>query len=278
MHVAYAIDHLASGGAQRQLVELACFLHAERGVRVSVLTYYEHVFHLQRLHDAGVPVIDMGRRGKYDATFVRAARHWLADARPDVVHAFLLAPGVGFGLATAALGGQRPAFLAAERDTVLGENLGRLAARTVLDHAADAVTANAQTMADAVVRHLRVPASRVHYVPNGIDLAHWDALAAHPWPWELEPDRVHLALIGRLQPQKGHTFLLHAVAQLPPDQRRRLRLWCVGAAAGGAAESGAIVAEAERLGLTDVVRFVSATPHIAALLARLRPRAPVAPR
>ncbi|MSP91756.1 MAG: glycosyltransferase [Myxococcales bacterium] len=269
MHIAYALDLLASGGAQRQLVELACFLQRERGIRVSVLTYYEHSFHQARLQAAGVPVIDMGRRSKFSATFVAKARAWLRAERPDLLHAFLLGPGVWFGLAAAGMGSQRPAFIAAERGSLLCENVGRLLARTALGHAADAVTVNSEVMTEAVVQRLRVPAARVHYVPNGIDLPRWDRLAAQPCPWDLEPGRVHLALVGRLQPEKGHVYLLRAIARLEPHLRECVRLWCVGAATGGAGESNAIVAESDRLGLGDVVRFVPATHAIAPLLARL---------
>ena len=57
MHVLLVIDSLASGGAQRQLVELAIGLRAQPGVTSTVLVYYEADFFGERLREQGVPLV-----------------------------------------------------------------------------------------------------------------------------------------------------------------------------------------------------------------------------
>ena len=73
MKVVLLIDHLGAGGAQRQLAGLACMLK-ERGVDVSVFTYYPIMFYeeiLQHAIMAGADLLCLSNNGQeYDKDLV----------------------------------------------------------------------------------------------------------------------------------------------------------------------------------------------------------------
>jgi glycosyltransferase involved in cell wall biosynthesis len=200
MRLLYFLDSLGSGGAQRQVVELARHLRRDHGVDVSVATYHEIPFYRPRLDEAGVPVVHFAKRTRFDPTLPWRLRRWILENGPDVVHAFLLQPGLwclaGHQLVPAA---RRPVFLAAERSAQVAASAKKTWMQRALYGHADALTANAAPVAEEISRKLGVPAGRVHYLPNGIDLADWDRAAAAPCPIALEPDRFHLALVGGLR-------------------------------------------------------------------------------
>jgi glycosyltransferase involved in cell wall biosynthesis len=269
LHLVYAIDHLGSGGAQRQAVELA--LHFARGgLRVSFLVYHAADFFAPRLAGSPVRVVRIPKRAKLDLGFPRRLARWLAEERPDVVHAFLLAPALWSLLAVRRLPrARRPAFLVGERNTRIAEGALERAVQRYTYRRADAVTANSALAARLVRERLAVPAARVHYVPNGIDLAAWDAGRDRSCPLELVTGRLNLAVIGRLEPQKGHRLVLDALARLGAARAGGLAVWFVGAESGGGAYPAALREEVARRGLADVVRMAPPVREVAALMARL---------
>jgi glycosyltransferase involved in cell wall biosynthesis len=131
------------------------------------------------------------------------------------------------------------------------------------------VTVNSRAAAETIERRLHVPRERLHYIPNGIDLEAWDREAEGPCPLPLEPGCFHVALVGRLQPQKNHVLLVEALARMGQDALRGWRVWFVGGETGGAAEAREIRARVERRGLAGIVRFEPPTRRVAALMRRL---------
>ena len=270
MRLVFVLDSLGSGGAQRQVVELACFLHAKRDVAVEILIYHDIDFFAPRLREAGIPLTVLPKRRKVDLGFVLRLRRWLAERRPDVVHAFLLAPALWTLLAVRGLPrGRRPRFIAGERSA-------EIAARPLLERLqrfvyrrSDAVSANAASVAWEISAKLDVAKDRVHHLPNGIDFDAWDRLAARPCPIVLAPGRLHLALVGGLRAEKNHLVLLDALAALEPSRRAALEVLFVGAESGSPGDAGRVHEGIVQRGLESVVRVVPSTAEIAALIARL---------
>jgi glycosyltransferase involved in cell wall biosynthesis len=273
MHVAFVIDNLGSGGAQRQAAEIAVRLHRDAGVRVSLAFYRRIDFFRARAEEAGVEVHELPKRGPLDPFFAGRLRSWLAAHSPDVVHAFLPAPVFWTALARPRkpeAGGMAAVWIAGERSSPR-ENLSPAWKRILRWAYAryDAVTANCHPAADVLVSDFGIPADRVHYLPNGIDLATWDRRAAGPAPLTLEPGRFHLALVGRVTEEKNHRLFLEALTRVAPERRRALRVWFVGATDHAPRLVAAIRAEIAERGLSDVVRMVPPTPELPALMARL---------
>ena len=133
----------------------------------------------------------------------------------------------------------------------------------------DAVTANAGPVALEIERRLGVLPGRTHYVPNGIDLEDWDRCGLEDTPFELSRELLHLALVGGLRKQKNHLVLLDAFSRIPLHERGSWRIWFIGDETSEPKHAERIRSVIARNDLASVVRIVSATPHIAAVMRRL---------
>jgi glycosyltransferase involved in cell wall biosynthesis len=267
VHLVYAIDCLGPGGAQRQLAELARGVRLATGWPVSCLVYRRYDFYTERLRDVGVDVMLIEKRWRLDPRLPQRMAVWLRESRADVVHAFMTVPAFWSLLAIRRIAPRvRPALIASERDEAIARTRAAGWFQRLVYRSSDAVTANAEVAARAIEMRLGVPSERVHYIPNGIDLVHWDRAAAEPCPLVLEPGCFHVALVGRFQPQKNHALLLEALARIDPTQRARWRVWFVGETTGGEAFVRSIEQRIAHHRLQDVVRRVPPTPGIASLM------------
>jgi D-inositol-3-phosphate glycosyltransferase len=139
---------------------------------------------------------------------------------------------------------------------VLGE-------RQVVD-AADMLVANTELEAKQLIDLYDADATRVEVVPPGVDLRVFRARRQEDVRARLGVplDAVVPAFVGRLQPLKAPDVFLLAVANLverEPALRHRLFVPVIGGPSGSGLERpGSLAALAERLGITDLVRFVPA--------------------
>jgi len=270
MNLVYLIDNLDSGGAQRQAVELARHLRRRHDVEVRFAVYRDIDFYGERLREAEIPVDVIPKSGPLDLAFAIRLARWLREAQPDLVHAFLLRPVVWGLLAVRLLpAAHRPVFVAGERSGLVASSMRLQVLQTACYRLADAVTANAAPVARAIHDRLGVPESRLHYLPNGIDLEEWDTLAAAPCPFEVEPYRFHVALVGGLRVEKNHALLLQALQRVQEETRRGWCVWFIGGETGIAGHAERVRRRVMELGLGSLVRFAPPTAAIAAVMRRL---------
>ncbi|MFC3085192.1 glycosyltransferase [Tabrizicola soli] len=126
-----------------------------------------------------------------------------------------------------------------------------------------AVSSNVQRY---LVEDFHVDPARLVLSRNGMeDLAEppppFDMVAETGWP----ADTVVLAIIGRLDPRKGHRFLLHALAAMVRAGDHRARLLVVGAGR----EEGAIRALVQDLQLQNHVHFTGFRSEVFSILTRV---------
>ena len=270
MRILFAIDTLNSGGAQRQAVELAVRLVQRGDVDARFVTYHRDDFFRPRLDEAGIDVTILPKTRRYELGFPRRIRADLAARPADVVHAFLLPPAVWAVLALRPLpDSTRPALIASERNEQIATSLPEATLQRFAYRRADAVTVNARSVAQEIERRLRVPADRVHYIPNGIDLEVWDRIAQQPCPLPLDPNQFNIGVIGRVEPQKNHELLLDALGAIPAEALRTWRVWVIGRGTTDSAEGARLQAIAKDRRLDQIVRFVPPERGIAAIMGRL---------
>ncbi len=272
MRVEFLIDNLGSGGAQRQVVELARALRMKSGVDARIVAY-RHVaahdvgLHGRRAAGAGIPVLVVAKRFKLDPTFpIRLAR---AIEGADIVQSYMPIPSLWVRTALSRLrGAARPRWIACERTDPTRSSWFARQVRTLAFRHADLVTVNSRPALAALERQLGIPRERLHFVPNGIDLAGWDSATSRPPPWPMPADRFHIVVVGRLSAEKNHRLLLEALARLEPRLRASWTVWLLGAATREP-EGEQVVREAvERLGLAEIVEIRRPTPEVAAVIAR----------
>lgn len=270
IHVQFLLDSLVSGGAQRQAVEIGRWLHVSGRLRVSFVVYHRLDFFAPKLAAAGIRVFGLRKRLGFDPTVVMRLRRLLATAPPDVLHAFLPPPCLYGYLATRLLSGpRRPVFVAAERSELRGANTRGLWVERLVYPRSDAVTVNAESVAREIESRLQVSAERVHYIPNGINLAEWDRAAEEECPYDMDPEHFHLALVGGLRAEKNHQVVLEALSMFTARERQGLRVWFVGGETGAPGVAERIRSSIAERRLDAIVRIVPATPRIAAVMRRL---------
>lgn len=269
MKVLFAIDTLGSGGAQRQAVEIAARLVESGRISARFAVYHSDPFFRPRLERAGIEITRLPKSLRYDPFFPSRLRADLRGRPVDVVHAFLLPPGMWSLLACRGLPrSSRPGLIASERnDRIATSRFEGFVQRRVY-RGADAVTVNAEPVAGEIERKLGVARERIRYIPNGLDLAEWDRSMREPCPLELEPGLFHIGLVGRAAPQKHHELMIEALERIGPDRLASWRVWFVGAGLEGE-RAASLRARVGAAGLTDVVRFAPEQRAIAALMAHL---------
>lgn len=209
---------LHMGGAERQLALLACELK-QRGHAVMVLSFYAGGVIEAELLAAGVVVRSLNKRGRWDLwrPLVRLARI-VRGAAPQVIYSFMtggnLLGVLAYWLAPRArlVWGIR----ASDAHRALpGDRLTRLAVwlETRAAGVPSLIIANSQAGA-AVCIAQGFPPARVRVVHNGIDTERFcfdeagrTRLRAD---WGVAEEDILLGLVARLDPLKGHGYLIAA--------------------------------------------------------------------
>jgi len=196
----------------------------------------------------GFAILD--RDTNYLAWSLRAARRLLSDDRADVVQAD---GGAGFGYALLAGAKSAPLILhphgmeefhapKLKRTLYLPlRSATRLAARR-----AARVLAPDASMKNDVSRNLGIDDSKVALVPNAIDLSEIDRKIP-PSDLGIPPGSRVLLSVGRLESNKGFSFLVRALSRIPKDF-----FWVL---VGDGPQRAALLAEIEREGLRAHTRL-----------------------
>jgi len=253
--ILFLIRSFGRGGAQRQLVTLATALRRS-GWDVSAACFYAGDGFQRELVQAGVPVIELRKRGRWDV-FGFLWRLWrtFRTSNADVVHGYLTVGNLLALLAKAAhrhtrvVWGVRSAYM----DRARYDWMARLTFRfsCVCARMADLVIVNS----DASGTHhaaLGYPRARMRVIPNGIDTRRFsfdaEARAQLRREWGIPDDALLVGLVGRLDLMKDHPTFLKAAVRLA-SRDARWHFVCVGE--GNPEYAATLAAQATALGPQD---------------------------
>ena len=207
------IDNLASGGAQRQMINLATWLK-KRGVDVEFITYHPEDFFAPLLDQAEIRYRCIQEPGKLSRNL--AIRDVLRRNPPDVVLSFLQTPNVIAEFS--ALPWRRFGLVVSERNTYVNVPLRKFWFKTLLHRVADAVVTNSHTNRLVLQRHAPWLAKSLVTIYNSVDLEHF-----RPGPSGVRPkNHVRLLGVGQFVPQKNLLGLVEAMALVRQRYRDRL--------------------------------------------------------
>ena len=205
MKVLLVIDHLGLGGAQRQMVELACGL-ATRGHKIELFNYFpQHDRFLSRVRESRVVVHEYRKGAGFSLGVIGAITSLLRHGNFDIIISFLNSPNIYAEIASLASHGAR--LVVSERSSRQDDrsHLGS-GTRRALHALADRVVTNSQTHA-AWLRGKWWLRSKVSCIYNGVDLA---ALA--PRGFAAPTSRsLRLLAVGRIGPEKNALNLITAL-------------------------------------------------------------------
>ncbi len=257
MNVLQVVDTLRLGGAERTAVDMVNLLDPDE-VDVSLCATREGGPLAEDLR-AGVAPVVLARRGRWDPSGMAAFARLVRRRRIDIVHSH------GRGSAQFVALCRQVARLPVRHvfhdhfSAGCGDSAGRGVRIAVRAGGIDAYVGVHRLLCDWAVASLGLPRSRVHLIPNGVDLGRFPARLARPGARPLT-----LAMVAGLRPVKDHPTMLRAL--LGCSRRADVELVVIGAESDHAyaATCRAMIAE---LGLGAHVRLVGQVGDIPTALA-----------
>ena len=205
-----------------------------------------------------IPEMPLGRKG---AQRVPAMARMLRRERPAVFHAHLTSPmGAKYPLAAAVAARVRAVVATVHLIPPFAIDRSNRLQLRLLARLVGAYIAVSQDIAAGLADDLRWPRGKIDVIYNAVDSSRF----GQPAPPALRAglagggDGPVVLTCARLHEQKGHTYLLHAAAELP-----RVMFAFAGE---GPARAG-LEAEAARIGVAERVRFLGHRDDIPELLA-----------
>jgi len=160
--------------------------------------------------------------------------------QPEIVHTHLMA-GDFFGYLLKRRSAGKIRWISTQHNVEFHTSWPRrLLWRIILPHA-DRVIAVAKKVRQYTMNNFGVQEEKIITVRNGVDLKNWIAISSAGL---FRGDKLRLATIGRLEEQKGHIYLVRALAELKEINWS----WDV---FGDGSLSKLLESEAQRLGIAD---------------------------
>jgi glycosyltransferase involved in cell wall biosynthesis len=243
------------GGAEKVAFELATRLDSARfasylcTIRASSGSLSD-ARDARLLADRGVQVLSLGQPGDMLLTPRGWARLYAAMAREsiDIVHAHM--PRASVPASLLARAARVPVVVSHEHGSALhGKRLRPFLDRHVVARMSTVMVAVSEWDRRNLIANEGIPAPVIRVIANGVPSATMKASA--PSPGDARPEIPLIGAVGRLYPEKGHRFLVQAVALLR-DRGRPVR--CV--ILGDGPEKAPLQALIDELGLAGSVELL----------------------
>lgn len=256
--VLYVTTSTTVGGAEKDLYHLCALINKERFEVAGVISLKPAGAYAQKLEEAGFQVESMGM-GRVPMPWdpLRLAG-LIRKYRPDLVHA-LMYKAMQLCRMARPLG--RFKLVSSPHVNYRSRPGALVALDRILRGADDLAVLESETTARYMAEKLGYRREKLVAVHNALDPEDWN-----PSRVDRQMKRLELGLhamdlvligVGRLDVQKGHTYLLQAMAALGESHPTHLIL------AGGGPLQGALEKEAADLGLGERAHFVGEVENVA---------------
>jgi glycosyltransferase involved in cell wall biosynthesis len=206
----------------------------------------------QELRDQGYEVTGLGLDIKHTSgvRVAGAVRRFLKARRPDILHTHLYHPNLYGRLGALGLG--LSGVVAAVHNSYTQVKFHRRVWNFLLAWTTDRILVGSPKVWQDVRRYDGVPACRLRLMPYGIPLAELDTpLSREAARERLGVNGLIIGAVGRLEDQKGHTYLLAAL----PEVCREIPDLVVLLVGEGRRQDD-LRRQVQTLGLEDTVRFL----------------------
>jgi glycosyltransferase involved in cell wall biosynthesis len=208
MRLLLVIDNLGSGGAQRQMTNLALEL-SRRKHQVELFVYYPGLNHFAgRLHDAGIPIHSRPKRGRFSLGPVFELRKLMKRLSYDAVLAFLPTPSFYAEMAHLRVRGMP--LVVSERFMYTSESLPPATRMLQQAHRlADHITVNSHHQRERMERIFPWMHGRLTTIYNGVDLARFGPQGDS----DGGAGRLRLLVLSSVVPKKNARGLVRGLAR-----------------------------------------------------------------
>jgi len=205
MKLLFVIDSFASGGAQRQMVNLALGLH-RRGHQVEFFIYYPYYRHFaQQIEDAHITIHKSTKQGRFSISVILGLRSLIASNNYDIVLSFLDTPN--FYAEITSLGRTKPIVVVSERFMYLPGKLPLVKRLQQQFHRlADHITVNSYHQRERMEQEFIWMIGKISTIYNGIDLHTFS-----PGDLLTQTSQDQLLAVGSIVPKKNIINLIRAL-------------------------------------------------------------------
>lgn len=218
MKVLLVVTDLDLGGAETQVVTLACGL-AARGHDVRVISLIDPVALTDQLDEASVPWLSLGmRRGSADPRGIVRLRNAILEFQPDVVHSHMVHANLLARVTRLTV--RMPMLISTAHSMIEGGRLLDFGYRFT-DRLANLTTNVSQSAVQAFIDRGLTSRRRINLVPNGLDFSLFEEARDQRKSkrQELGLDSFTWLAVGRLSVEKDYGNLLAAWKLLPEGSR-----------------------------------------------------------
>jgi glycosyltransferase involved in cell wall biosynthesis len=206
MKILCVIDSFGSGGAQRQMVTLACGLK-QRGHDVEFFIYHPaHTHFADRVVASGIPIHEVWKGKGFSLKVVRRLSSLVRSGAYDIVLSYMASPNVYAELSCLASRSTR--LVVSERGSHFGDaSRNGAILRRSLHRLADHIVVNSASHAAWLAEHHPWMKDKLSVIYNGFDMS-----AFNPAPLPLrKPSDLRLIAVGRVHPGKNLLRLIEAL-------------------------------------------------------------------
>lgn len=245
---------MGGGGGERVAASVAAALDPERFDRTLCVTRPSSGAALDALREAGVTVVELDRRRRFDPAAWRPLVRHVHRTGADVLHSHKFGSNAWSALAAPLL--RIPALVTHEHSWAFaGDRRRVLVDRYVIAPRAAAMIAVSELDARRMAEIERIPPAKIRVIPNGIALAPVADRQALRRELGLAGAVPIVGFVGSLRPEKRVDLILDAAAAVVRSGRA-LRLVIVGAGP----EQEALRRRAAQAGIADDVSFLGYRP------------------
>ena len=208
----FITDEMEVGGTQRQIVHIAKGL--DRNIFDTTVAYFcNRSFLVEELNDAGIRVVEIPKRMRFDPLFVTKLVQFMRGERFDLVHCFSFTGELWGAVARRFLPGLiRPVLVTSIRSTYDWYSPLQWRLKRWTSTEASTVIANSRAGADDARARMGLRPGAIEVIYNGVRDASSAALAKPPaLPSE---NGVTALFVGRLVEHKNVPVLLRAMTRL----------------------------------------------------------------
>lgn len=251
--IIYIITDFNLGGAQRLLLDLIKHLDLKR-YDVRVVTVVRGGPLEQEFRELKVPIKIFNKKTKLGLGVLWKIYQYLKKEKPQIVHTHLFA-GDSWGR-VAAIFARVPIIVSTEHNINLDEGPIKRFVKRVLSYWTNKIIAVSEAVRNYSIQVDKINPKKIEVIYNGIC---FDKFAPKPKKFGRMPS---FGVVGRLEIQKGHTYLLRALNLI---KDRQWKLWIIGE--GSLRKK--LENQVKELGLEERVSFLGSRHDVPELLSKI---------
>ena len=211
IRVDWLVSQLKIIGGAETFIKLTAPRLRNLGWDLRIVTFTEGGAIAEELRNAGIPLIELTVKNKFDLSIIRSLISLWAKDRPRIVHTHLYHAGIIGRLCAYSLN-IHPVIVHQH-----GPEFSRTRLRSFMDRISSRLVTKYIVTCNAVLQVLytreRIPINKIEIIYNGMDFPA-ETKKSLPSNWPVPPNSLSICCVGRLTEAKGQHYLLDALSKL----------------------------------------------------------------